>query len=582
MRKRLHLIPVLVGWICAYPNLSDASSLYPNGTDGIAATASVLSDMDATDFYDGDILPATAENEYVWYKYKAEKRGLHSLLFDYSSKAKIKMTVDGNADVNTLKDAELTKDAALWSLKTPAFSLDAGAYLYFGICNPENESVTIHFEEEKFTYAFGDPAPTPTDNSDVESLSNLVISYPDAQTNDKNAQIQLANGDPSTGMSYIPAQLFEGNLNVTYGSQPIGTSNIYLKKAENGITELHLSFEQPITPDTWYTIEIPQNVLAYCTELIPNSGIWIPINNIPQSTGFLLHYKGKGLPKLNLTGCGIHDKDTLSHLGMIPFWFDKEVQAAEGMQAKLHAKDQTVKTAALEILNKNGQSIVWADFTDDTHAAFALEDSVAYTLVLPAGSLSTTDGALNNEEVSIAFSGPIYKADTVEVPVEVPVEPEMTTITYKIGDYAASVFKTPKNKSITVDLAPEDGWKVTGLMLNDLNVLPDYKEPTYTSPALLWDEVTLAATLAYEGFTYTEDANGIASVEGSNLKAYSQDGKIIVSGIPAGETVKVYSLGGSLLGTYTATEDKSEITVPAGGKVYIVKVGSYALKLTNR
>ena len=113
-------------------------------------------------------------------------------------------------------------------------------------------------------------------------------------------------------------------------------------------------------------------------------------------------------------------------------------------------------------------------------------------------------------------------------------------------------------------------------------MLPDYKEPTYTSPALFWNEVTLAATLAYEGFTYTEDANGIASVEGSNLKAYSQDGKIIVTGVPAGETVKVYSLGGSLLGTYTATEDKSEITVPAGGKVYIVKVGSHALKLTNR
>lgn len=580
--KKLYafVLPVLLGLGNVHSGSASVTTppLSTMTTDAEEQTPAQL----ATEFFDGSIIQASTNGEYQWYKLKASKRGMYCILLDYSSKAKVKVTADGNAPISSLEDVELVKDVELYSLKTPAVKVDAGEYLYFGISNTESESVYYHFEEEKLTYDFGEPVVTPANGSEVENLSSLVISYPDAQTNDENARLGLANENSSTGASFIPAQLFEGKLDATYGAIAIGTADIFFKQEESKPAELNISFEQDIKPDTWYTISIPENVVAFCNELFGNSGIWVPIQNVPQTKGFLLHYKGKGIPKLNFTGCAIQEKDTVSTLGIVPFWFDKEVKAAEGAQVELRTKDQTVKAAALEIIGKQGESLVWADFTDDTHAAFALEDSAAYTLVLPAGSLSTTDGALSNEEVSIAFSGPIYKADTVEVTVEVPVDPEMTTITYKIGDYVASVFKAPKNKSITVDLTPEEGWKVTGLMLNDLDVLPDYKEPTYTSPALFWDEVTLAAALSYEGFTYTEDANGIASVEGSNLKAYSQDGKIIVTGVPAGETVKVYSLGGSLLGAYTATEDKSEITVPAGGKVYIVKVGSYALKLTNR
>lgn len=578
MKRKSFVIPVLFGLLAMQP----VSFLGQTATPAVTEATDTEEDTPAklaTEFDNQMLVQKSEDGNYQWYKYKAKKKGLYCLLLGRYSNAKVKITADGDTPVSEIADVELTVNPVLDSKVTPSIRIAAGEYFYFGVKSDKNEGATCSFEEETLSYSFGEPSVAPANGTEIESFAGISITYPDAQTNDEDAVIGLYNGDPDTQMSYIPAALYEGKLEATYGTDPASQAFLYLKQDPNGKPELQFSFDYTVEPDAWYTIEIPHNVLAFCTEIIP--GLLRPIEGVPQSTGFLLHYKGKGLPKLNLTGCGIHDKDTLSHLGMIPFWFDKEVQAAEGMQAELHAKDQTVKTAALEILNKNGQSIVWADFTDEAHAPFTLEDSTDYTLLLPAGSLSTADGSLKSEELSIAFSGPIYKADTVEVPVEVPVEPEMTTVTYKIGDYVASVFKTPKAKSITVDLTPEDGWKVTGLMLNDLNVLPDYKEPTYTSPALLWDEVTLAATLAYEGFTYTEDANGIASVEGSKLKAYSQDGKIIVTGIPSGETVKVYSLGGSLLGTYTATEDKSEITVPTG-KVYIVKVGSHALKLTNR
>lgn len=580
MKKRLYTIPMVLSILASSPMTVSALPV----TTAILTTTEEATNpiQNAKTFYgDGtDIVETTNEGEYRWYKYKADKKGAYQLSFGYNSNVKVKVTKDINADANALSDIDLEKNAESWSKLSPSYELAANEYLYFGVNTPSNTSVKIIFSELVSTYTFGEASVSPTEEAEIESISNIVISYPDAQTNNTDAKITLTNSTDQVE-SMIPAQIYEGKLEFTHGANVINTASIKLSYAENGTPRLTLFSEQPVVPGTWYTIQLPENILSFSTEMFfPGSGAWAPIPEAPTTKGFLLHYRGKTAPKLSLTGIGIVADDTLKHLGMVPFWFDKEVKAETGAAMELHVDDQIVKTAPLSILNENGKSIVFGNFNDGNFAPYALQDSISYSLVLPANSVSTTDGTLRNETASVAFSGPIYKTDTVEVKVPTPVEPEMLTFTYVMGDYIKSVSSTPKEKALTLDITPEEGWKVESLTLNDFNVLPDLHGTSYTSP-VLYSNATLTATLAYDGIVFEENGDGVAQVEGMKLKAYSQGGKIIVESVSSDDVIQVYTIGGSLIGTFTANKPQVEISVPVN-RVYIVKIGNHALKLSNK
>ncbi|EJX01110.1 secreted protein [gut metagenome] len=581
MKRILLSIQLLLASATVTPITICAGSSFRPTT--VAATANPISQAET--FYSGDIVSSPSEGEYKWYKYKADKKSAYRLLIGYSTQAQIKMTTNPNTDVNRLNDVELTKDKKLWGQVTPPYVVNAGEYLYFGISSTSSFSVDIIQEEITYTYQFGDAAVSPADGSVINSLADVVITYPNATTNNTDTQIALTmstDGASSTnGESLIPAQVYAGRLDAVHGHEAISTARIKLVTTEAGKAELHLASDQKIDPETWYTIQIPQNVLSFCTEMFfPGSGIFSPVQDSPATPGMLLHYCGRPT-KLLLTGSGIATNDTIQHLGMIPFRFNAEVKAAEGAGMELRADSQLVKRVSLNVTNTDNGCIVWGNFADDSLAPYALKDSTAYTLVLPAKSVTSLDGTLANKEISVAFSGPIYKTDTVKVEVPTPVEAKMVSFTYTLGDQFTTVTATPKEKSLTVEITPEEGWKVATLTLNDLNVLPDLHETTYKSP-VLYKDATLTATLAYEGVVFEEDqTTGIAHVDNTNLKAYSEGGKIIVEGLSKDDVVKVYSVGGSLLNQTTVAHNRVSISLPTN-QVYIVKVGNHALKLRNK
>ena len=581
MKKTLLSLQLLLASATVAPlTLYAAPSLNPTT---VAAADNPISQ--AENFTSGTIVSSTPEGEYKWYKYKASKKSAYRLKLGYNTQAKIKITTAPNADISSLQDVELTKDQQLWAQVTPSYVVNAGEYLYFAVSSASSFTVNILQEEITYTYNFGEAAVTPANGSVINSLADVVITYPDATTNNTDAKIALTMGNDGTsstnGESMIPAQVYAGKLDAVHGHEVINTATIKLVTTEAGKAELHLVSDQKIEPETWYTVQIPENVLSYCTEMFfPGSGAFAPIQGVPATPGMLLHYCGKPT-KLSSTGVGIAANDTIQQLGMVPFRFNAEVKAAEGAGMELRADSQLVKRVSLNVTNTDNGCIVWGNFADDSLAPYALKDSTAYTLVLPAKSVTSLDGTLANEEISVAFSGPIYKTDTVKVEVPTPVEAEMVSFTYTLGDQFTTVTATPKEKSLTVEITPEEGWKVATLTLNDLNVLPDLHETTYKSP-VLYKDATLTATLAYEGVVFEEDpTTGIAHVDNTNLKAYSEGGKIIVEGLSKDDVVKVYSVGGSLLNQTTVAHSRVSISLPTN-QVYIVKVGNHALKLRNK
>lgn len=578
-KTTLFMMPALLGLMVSTPvsAASAEAALTTSVTAAVTADGDTPATLAETFFENGTVKPS-ADGGYTWMKYQVKTTGRYVVGVGHNSKASVKVTNNGDLPVSSIEEATLTKDNVNYEQRTPSVRVKAGEYLYFGIKSTFSESVYISESDEVIDYAFGDPVITPANESEVADFSSITIAYPDVETSNEDATVGLFSGDASTGMSYIPAELFEGKLEETYGSTSIAQTYIYLTNAEDGTPQLTLSFDAETKPDTWYTIVIPANVLTFCKELFP--GYVIPIDGAPTVGGFNLYYKVKGADKIAFVGSSIAQDDTLDRLSVVPVWTDRAVTAAEGAKMALYDGETVVKEAPLSVLPQGEKTLVLADFTDEAHAALALRDSVAYTLVLPAGSLVSADGSLESEALTIAFSGPIQKVDTVEVPVEVPVQPDMLKFTYIAGDKLSTTFDVVKEKSITVEISPEEGWKVETLTLDDLDVLAELDGTTYTSPALSrnW---TLRATFVYDGFTYEEGSTGVVEVPGTTLTAYSNEGQIIVTGITTGSSVKVYTIGGSLIGSFEATKDRAEISVPQG-QTYIVVVGDNAMKVLNR
>lgn len=274
---------------------------------------------------------------------------------------------------------------------------------------------------------------------------------------------------------------------------------------------------------------------------------------------------------VGVDGCGITEGSAMASLGMVAFYTVGGVTAADGAVAKLMKDGDVVKEAAVEILVRDGGAVAVADFSGEGHAPLALEEGASYTLVLPQGSLVGSDGAGVNTGMSVNFTG------AVSAPAA-----EYASVTLSVEGYAASVTKAVKGEPYTLTVTPEEDWSVASLLLDGTtDVTEDITDGTYTIEELTAD-TELALTLEYTGAAYEEStATGIVEVSDSGLKAWSENGRIVVEGLAAGDAVAVYGTGGARLLQFTAADSRADITVPTG-MVYIVKVNGTVMKLTNK
>ena len=202
------------------------------------------------------------------------------------------------------------------------------------------------------------------------------------------------------------------------------------------------------------------------------------------------------------------------------------------------------------------------------HVTPAITEKGKYTLVFPTATLQF--GNQFTGETSVAQEMDFYVVDFY------PVDYTVDNCTVSLSDVEAG-------KAATIEVSAAEGWKLEELTLNGEDVTDGVKEGNYTSaPATAG--MHFAAKFAFDGITVTP--TGVDDVVTDlKLRGFSQDGKLIVAGLKAGQTVNVFTDGGALMATETVGDmDTLEIGVPAG--IYIVTVTEgntrVALKLVNK
>ena len=160
---------------------------------------------------------------------------------------------------------------------------------------------------------------------------------------------------------------------------------------------------------------------------------------------------------------------------------------------------------------------------------------------------------------------------------------------FKLGSYIDAVsftYSVDGLSKIKMDVIPieqnleisaEEGWKVVALTVNGENKMSNLKDDVLTVYPVEDTEVKVIFGWADESSLYTEDATGIATIEGEGVNVQTKDGQIWVEGA-AGKTIRLYTIGGALMTTVTPQAGKTgKFSVATG--TYIVQIGSKAAKV---
>lgn len=161
---------------------------------------------------------------------------------------------------------------------------------------------------------------------------------------------------------------------------------------------------------------------------------------------------------------------------------------------------------------------------------------------------------------------------------------EFADVTYTVDNHSIKLPSVEKGKSAEIDLTVADNWTLESLTLNGEDVTADVNNGHYITPALQ-EAAEIAATFAYDGEVIIPV--GVDDVVSDlNLRGWSENGRLYVAGLKSGQTVNVYSIGGSLMTSMSISDsDTIEINVPVDS-AYIVTVTegttTVALKLFNK
>jgi hypothetical protein len=157
---------------------------------------------------------------------------------------------------------------------------------------------------------------------------------------------------------------------------------------------------------------------------------------------------------------------------------------------------------------------------------------------------------------------------------------EEAILTYTIDGYSTMSVEVKTGRT-AIAISPKEGWKVAALTVNDENGLRNYSDGKLTIDIEKDTKVSVTFAWANDENLYTEDVEtGIATIEGENVQVRAKDGQIWVNGA-AGKTVRLYTIGGSLITSITPQDGMTgKFTVAAG--TYIVQVGSKAAKIVVR
>ena len=158
---------------------------------------------------------------------------------------------------------------------------------------------------------------------------------------------------------------------------------------------------------------------------------------------------------------------------------------------------------------------------------------------------------------------------------------DFATLTYAAAGQSTTKM-TVKKGTVTLSIAAEENWAIDSLTVNGQSRLDSLLNGQMTINMQADTEVRVAFRWANAETLYSEDdATGIATIRGENVKVFVFDGQLCIEGA-AGKAVRLYTVSGALIKTVTPRDGEKVgvFSVPAG--TYIVQVGNKAAKISVR
>ena len=193
-----------------------------------------------------------------------------------------------------------------------------------------------------------------------------------------------------------------------------------------------------------------------------------------------------------------------------------------------------------------------------------------YTLTVPAGFFTTDDNEANEAvEYWWDYTNPDWVAP----------EPDTYPVSLEIADYVKASFGVAPGQSITLNLVPDQAWKVATLTVNGEDKTADIADDAYTV-ADIHAETALVATLEYgEELSLTEGVD-VAEIPATEIKVYNDGAYIAIDGLTPGQSIEVFTAAGMLITREEAKFQNVRVEAPAD-QIYIIRIGQGAVKIRH-
>lgn len=285
------------------------------------------------------------------------------------------------------------------------------------------------------------------------------------------------------------------------------------------------------------------------------------------------------------------------HVGVIGNTFTAEA----GQTVTLNITSKNTNWGAIRVyvdLNGNqtfdeGENIARVGTTSDNSDTKAVNQEFTIDAATPAGTYlmrvfyvarSTTDDVEFNitDPCGTYAQGGYYDfafnvVEPTVVTHTVTVEPAATgegTVEYAIADGektavdSEAAVQVTAGQTITLTATAATGYTFSKWVDGVGTELSTANPYTYTPTA----DITISAEFA------KDEATGLSENVASRFSAVAMGNCVKVSGVPAGETINVYTVNSVLVASTVAAEGVNEIVVPAQG-VLLVKAGSQVVKV---
>lgn len=320
-----------------------------------------------------------------------------------------------------------------------------------------------------------------------------------------------------------------------------------------------------------YKIVIPEGNVTISSDLI---------QNYVRNPEWSIEFEGSSPATVKLLSCTLQDNVELSALPVVIWEFEGEfVKNPELSAIQRHKYLSSVTGKPMET-NWKTETLVTSINTrtqvamlnySSTGEPVALNTTDQYEVILPEGIIYLEeDPNIKNSELRYNI---------------IPVEPqtfektEFVNLSVTINGLATSSQKTVKGEPVSVKLTPYKDWIVSALTRNGKNAIDFLEDGVYETPALT-EDTEICAEVKYAGLWAVESTVDVWEIPESNISIFTEDGRIVVSGVTPDNKIMVYGVNGILIGSAQADTNTDTVTFSVEpGNIYIVIVDGKAAKL---